>query len=1224
LSVERSALSVERSSPRGAVFLSYASQDAAAARRICEALGAAGIEVWFDQSELRGGDSWDQKIRKQIRDCALFVPVVSANTQARREGYFRLEWKLADDRTHLMARGTPFLLPVCIDETRDWDALVPDSFSVVQWVRLPGGETPPAFCERVKSLLGGASTVSVVGGALRSDEAGRSKQSRHKAPPTIRRRKLWLVAGTLAGAIVLLGLWRPWVGSVPARTTSPAGPLSEARQLTLKARALIDDDLLAVRENFRLAEELCERATKLDPTDGEAWATLARVSIETLARNYESTPQRREAARSQAERAIRLAPASVDAGLAMAAHSLQIREWADAERRFRQLLEIAPRDPRLAWGLGRALEGAGKISEASEVRLNHPAFGGRDPRPLVDEVGRLRREGRLPEADALLRRAQALAPTVRGYYHQLHSLVADWGDFEAARVVLPTIPPQVQQEDMVAMAALMLWFRLGDGEKALAVLQRQPREFFQEGGFEASKGYLAGWAARLAGREIAAQAEWSRALAVIEQKLATDSNHVPSLWHRTILLALLGRIEEGEKSWKLVWDMPRQGNANSPYHGALFYAVAGRNDEAVQWLERAHAEMPLWIKSGLGSDPWFAPLRGDPRVQRMIAAWKAEIDALRAPGASNSKPQIPYSEPSRSGADAKSVAVLAFENMSSDRETEYFSDGMSEEILHALANDPALRVAARTSSFSFKGRKVPAAEMGRALNVARIVEGTVSKSGNRVRITIQLINASDGYQMWSERFERDLTDIFALQAEIAGKVAQKIVGGAGTTVATAGDVVVPTKNLAAYDAYLRGSARQTGIERGSTGGGGEAEFAEAVHHDPNFALAWARLAETRITRRITGQNRSDANAARAKTAAETAVRLAPELPEAHLALGLIRLHADRDHEAAQRELTNAARLRPNNAEVAMALAQLAWARGEWGDKLAQLVRQSADLDPQNTLVLDLSTQILTDIGHFADSARLGERWRSISRDRVSPVIRLARNYEAWTGDAQGVLDLLSLRSSPGITDEEKAASEVGVRVALMRGDVLAGMGRAAEAIAAYLVARGKPITDEDAAGYSGPRGSRLLAAVRLAGFQAATVPQTLATRRAEGRAAVEAFEGDFPEVSLAAAYRAVFEAELGEKAAARQSIDRATRLAEETRDASVIALLRRIRAEVLVMLGENQAAITELRAVHAMGFAHGYRLRMQPWWAPLRGDPQFQQLMKEAEARADAQPRPKR
>ena len=118
-----------------AVFLSYASQDAEAATRIADALRTAGVEVWFDQSELRGGDSWDQKIRRQIKECALFVPVISANTQARLEGYFRLEWKLAEDRSHLMAKGRAFIVPVAIDATDECDARVPDAFLAVQWVR---------------------------------------------------------------------------------------------------------------------------------------------------------------------------------------------------------------------------------------------------------------------------------------------------------------------------------------------------------------------------------------------------------------------------------------------------------------------------------------------------------------------------------------------------------------------------------------------------------------------------------------------------------------------------------------------------------------------------------------------------------------------------------------------------------------------------------------------------------------------------------------------------------------------------------------------------------------------------------------------------------------------------------------------------------------------------------------------------------------------------------
>src|SRR5688572_11562206 len=133
-----------------AVFLSYASQDAEAAQRICQALRAADVEVWLDQSELAGGDAWDAKIRNQIASCALFVPVISASTQARPEGYFRLEWKLAAQRTHMISERTAFLLPVVIDATRDADADVPTEFRSVQWTKLPGGETSPAFVSRVQ------------------------------------------------------------------------------------------------------------------------------------------------------------------------------------------------------------------------------------------------------------------------------------------------------------------------------------------------------------------------------------------------------------------------------------------------------------------------------------------------------------------------------------------------------------------------------------------------------------------------------------------------------------------------------------------------------------------------------------------------------------------------------------------------------------------------------------------------------------------------------------------------------------------------------------------------------------------------------------------------------------------------------------------------------------------------------------------------------------------
>ncbi|HEY2534351.1 MAG TPA: TIR domain-containing protein [Xanthobacteraceae bacterium] len=141
------------SDPNKAIFISYAKQDAEAAANICAALRNAGIEVWFDQSELRGGDAWDAAIRRQIKTCALVIPIISTNTQGRAEGYFRLEWKLAIDRSHLMAQDRPFLIPVVIDDTSEGDERVPDRFREVQWTRLPHGVPTPAFVDRMTRLL---------------------------------------------------------------------------------------------------------------------------------------------------------------------------------------------------------------------------------------------------------------------------------------------------------------------------------------------------------------------------------------------------------------------------------------------------------------------------------------------------------------------------------------------------------------------------------------------------------------------------------------------------------------------------------------------------------------------------------------------------------------------------------------------------------------------------------------------------------------------------------------------------------------------------------------------------------------------------------------------------------------------------------------------------------------------------------------------------------------
>ena len=245
------------SEPSKAVFLSYASQDTEAARRICEALRAAGIEVWFDQNELRGGDVWDQHIRQRIHDCALFVPLISAHTDARTEGYFRLEWRLAVDRSQLIADDAAFLLPVVIDETSDAAARVPDKFQTVQWTRLPGGETPAEYCRWIKALLAG--TARPV-----------RRQVSSAAIPGRRSKLRPLIAGFGALLLAAIGLlaWREMTrpsGAALAPQQGTASPASVVPEHSIAVLAFADLSSAKDQEYFSdgLAEDLLNLLSKV-------------------------------------------------------------------------------------------------------------------------------------------------------------------------------------------------------------------------------------------------------------------------------------------------------------------------------------------------------------------------------------------------------------------------------------------------------------------------------------------------------------------------------------------------------------------------------------------------------------------------------------------------------------------------------------------------------------------------------------------------------------------------------------------------------------------------------------------------------------------------------------------------------------------------------------------------------------------------------------------------
>ena len=556
--------------PSHAVFLSYASQDAEAAQHICEALRTAGIEVWFDQSELRGGDVWDQKIRREIHGCALFIPVISVNTASRHEGYFRLEWDLADQRSHMMARSRVFVVPVCLDATTEIAADVPESFQRVQWTRLPGGETSVAFVERIKRLLSPElSPANVVSGAA----------------PGLRE---------------------------PVRTSSRPKPV-----------------LLAI-----VAVVVC--------------AALAY--------------------------------------------------W-----------------------------------------------------------------------------------------------VAD-----------------------------RFWISRHPGSPAVDTASRSPAE-------------------------------------------------------------------------------PAAAAFNPPLH---------------------------------------------------------------------------------------SIAVLPFVNLSGDKEQEYFSDGLTEELLNSLAAINELQVAARTSAFSFKGKDTDIGTIARKLNVGAVLEGSVRRSSHTVRITAQLIDAVTGFHLWSKTYDRDLGDVLKLQTEIATAVADALkvtlLADTATKIELGG-----TRNSAAFDAYLHAA-------RAADAGGGKnyliavAAYTEAIHLDPNYALAFAgrSFAQSLYASQSAARSEVRKYFDKALADAHQAIALASELAEGHMALGFYLANGALDLKGAFDELGRARALGHGAATVLRVSGLFAIMAGRTEAGVADL-RRAVTLDPLNALTHHL-------LGFGLYLAHRYEEARAANAEAISLDPDLLRAY-AYSG-----------------------------------------------------------------------------------------------------------------------------------------------------------------------------------------------------------------------------------
>jgi TolB-like protein/Tfp pilus assembly protein PilF len=324
----------------------------------------------------------------------------------------------------------------------------------------------------------------------------------------------------------------------------------------------------------------------------------------------------------------------------------------------------------------------------------------------------------------------------------------------------------------------------------------------------------------------------------------------------------------------------------------------------------------------------------------------------------------------------KSVAVLAFDNLSDDKGSEYFSDGISEELLTVLQKIPGLRVAARTSAFSFKGKDATAQEIGQKLGVANLVEGSVRKAGDVVRIAARLTKTTSGDEIWSENYTRNLKDVFAVQTELAQTIVEQLRGqltGGAANSKTKAEIQAEvraaakggTKNVEAHESYLQGrffSNRHSEKETDQA----RAAYERAVQLDPQFALAWAGLAQTHVWdcnyATEGGQKAFNAHLVAARESVERALSLEPDLPEALFARAMIETNFDYNWKGAAETLRNALALAPQDPALLMDAGNLAQARGETTQAL-EFFRRAVASDPVNAQALAFLATGLSVLGH---------------------------------------------------------------------------------------------------------------------------------------------------------------------------------------------------------------------------------------------------------------------
>jgi TolB-like protein len=545
----------------------------------------------------------------------------------------------------------------------------------------------------------------------------------------------------------------------------------------------------------------------------------------------------------------------------------------------------------------------------------------------------------------------------------------------------------------------------------------------------------------------------------------------------------------------------------------------------------------------------------------------------------------------------KSIAVLPFENLSDDKQNAYFADGVQDEILTNLAKVADLKVISRTSVMQYKNiiqRNLR--EVGKALGVAHILEGTVQRAGGRVRVSAQLIDARTDAHLWGESYDRDIADVFAIENELAEQIVAQLKSRLSPQEKAAIEQK-PTSDLAAYDLYLRGRD----LIDGAVFSSGKELFEaigllqQAVKRDPSFALAYYQLAHAHDQLYVRAIDHSAERLKLAEAAIESLRRLQPDSGEAHLALAKHLYWGYLDYDKARNELAAARRALPNDRAVFLLMSYIDRRQGRWDDSLTN-IQQAISLDPrgpQTPFMLEQISRTYELLRRYADVAAALDRALALVPD--NPTLRLNRARVDLS--SRGDIQLFKNTLRPLVADKSHAAEYAFPWLELAEYE-----RNWDEASRALSVMAPDGCRDE---AFPFPRG---------------WCEGVVARARGDGEGARAAFIAAHAEVEKitqeqhdnapALCVLGVIDAALGNKREANREGKRAAELLPVTKDSVDGARVIKYLALTYALTGKKDAALTELAtAAKIPGYLNYAELRLDPIWDPIRGDPRFDKIV---------------